>query len=240
MDIAAELPGPDDALKWAWLAAFGPGLAFSLFGVLLLVSAWLGAVRSTRQVVLRANGAVRAGRARLSRMPRAQVGALLLLSSLLLALLTAWVPGVLVMGNVARYALDSASQEEFVALDPVAMWADGLWTRWDDMTATYVLCAVILAVLLCVRRSSAGTAGWALALCLPQALWVVPIAAETLFTLLLGLPSALFGQGSGLAEVPRNLVFVGVFAMYYGSCAGALAAAQRLGLLWLGPAAAAG
>ncbi|MEU3256000.1 hypothetical protein [Streptomyces sp. NPDC006997] len=79
-------------------------LALTAFLLFVLVTSWLGTIRSTMALARRLGRTAREARVRLTEMSSTQVGVAVGLSTLLVAVLCGWLLGVLVIGNLTTLA----------------------------------------------------------------------------------------------------------------------------------------
>ncbi|OQR65844.1 hypothetical protein B6E66_01855, partial [Streptomyces maremycinicus] len=105
------IPQPEDLWSFAVRGVFGPGIAVTVYLLYVLVTAWLGTVRSTVTLARRLGGVARNAHVRLVEMSATQITAAVGLSLLLALVLCGWLIGVLVMGNLMAFAYRKSGHE---------------------------------------------------------------------------------------------------------------------------------
>ncbi|KRD06240.1 hypothetical protein [Streptomyces sp. Root264] len=101
------IPQPEDLWKFAVNGVFGPGVAVTAYLLYVLVTAWLGTIRSTVALARRLGGVARDAQVRLVEMSATQITAAVGLSLLLLLVVCGWLVGVLVIGNLIAFPIRS-------------------------------------------------------------------------------------------------------------------------------------
>lgn len=227
------IPQPEDLWAFAVRGVFGPGMALTVYLLYVLVTAWLGTVRSTVTLVRRVGGVARDAQVRLVGMSATQVTAAVGLSFLLALVLCGWLLGVLVIGNLIAFAYQK-SGHEFLELQTrdVASLVD--WLQWNGFTKAYLIAALAVLMVAVVHRGSPNLRFLAFLIGVPAMPWGLSIAVLTLFEVIVGcfawMGTGHYSAGAGFAW---HLVFAAVVAAYLGACVVALRAARSLGRLWL-------
>ncbi|MEU9271150.1 hypothetical protein AB0E04_37740 [Streptomyces sp. NPDC048251] len=227
------IPQPEDLWMFAVHGVFGPGIAVTVYLLYVLVTAWLGTIRSTVTLVRRLGGVAHDAHVRLVEMSATQITAAVGLSLLLALVLCGWLTGVLVIGNLIAFAYQK-SGHQFLELQTrdAASLVD--WLQWNAFTKGYLIAALAVVLIAAVHRGSPNLRFLAFLIGVPAMPWGLSIAVLVVFETILGC-FAWMGTGdySAGAGFTWHLVFAAVVAAYLGACVVALRAARSLGRLWL-------
>ncbi|MFD9004526.1 hypothetical protein ACFV0T_26795 [Streptomyces sp. NPDC059582] len=227
------VPQPDDLWKFVLNALFGPGIALAAYLLYVLVTAWLGTIRSTVALARWLGGVARDARVRLVEMSATQITAALGLSALLALVLCGWLVGVLVIGNLISFAYRQ-SGHDFLELQTrdAASLVD--WLQWNTFTKAYLIAALAVLLIAVVSRGAPNVRFLAFLIGIPTMPWGFSIAVLTVFEIILGcfawLATGTYSAGEGFAW---HLVFAAIIAAYLGTSVLALRAGRALGRLWL-------
>lgn len=153
------IPQPEDLWTFAVHGVFGPGIAVTGYLLYVLVTAWLGTVRSTVTLVRRLGGVAHDAHVRLVEMSATQITAAVGLSLLLALVLCGWLTGVLVIGNLVAFAYQK-SGHEFLELQTrdAASLVD--WLQWNAFTKGYLIAALAVVLIAVVHRGVRTCASW--------------------------------------------------------------------------------
>ncbi|MEU1200419.1 hypothetical protein ABZ446_29955 [Streptomyces sp. NPDC005813] len=228
-----NIPQPEDLWRFAVNGVFGPGVAVTAYLLYVLVTAWLGTVRSTMTLARRVGGVAREAQVRLEEMSSTEITAAVGLSFLLGLVVCGWLLGVLVIGNLIAFAYQK-SGHEFLELQTrdAASLVD--WLQWNAFTKGYFIAALVVLLIAIVQRGIPNLGFLAFLIGVPTMPWGLSIAVLTVFEVILGCFAWLgTGHYSAGAGFTWHLVFAAVVAAYLGACVVALRAARGLGRLWL-------
>ncbi|KFG06358.1 hypothetical protein F3K20_38155 [Streptomyces scabiei] len=227
------IPQPDDVGELALKAGFGPGIALTAFLVFVLVTSWLGTIRSTMALARRLGGTAREARVRLAEMSSTQIGVAVGLSALLVVALCGWLLGVLVIGNLITLAY-THNGHRFLELETRDAISLVDWLQWNAFTQTYVVAALAVLLVAVVHRGHPNLRFLAFLIGIPTMPWGFSIAVLSVLEVILGFFSWMgTGNYSVGAEFTWHLAFAGIIAAYLGSCLVALRAGSILGRLWI-------
>ncbi|MEH0516467.1 MULTISPECIES: hypothetical protein [unclassified Streptomyces] len=227
------IPQPEDLWKFAVNGVFGPGVAVTAYLLYVLVTAWLGTIRSTVALARRLGGVARDAQVRLVEMSATQITAAVGLSLLLLLVVCGWLVGVLVIGNLIAFAYQK-SGHSFLELQTRDAASLVEWLQWNAFTEGYLIAALAVLLIAVVRRESTNLRFLAFVIGVPTMPWGLSLAVLTVFEIILGC-FAWLGTGDYSVGVgfTWHVVFAGIVAAYLGACVVALRAAGSLGRLWL-------
>lgn len=227
------IPQPEDLWKFVLNAIFGPGIALAAYLLFVLVTAWLGTIRSTVTLARWLGGAARDARVRLVEMSSTQITAAVGLSALLALVLCGWLVGVLVIGNLISFAYRQ-SGHEFLELQTQDAASLVDWLQWTTFTKAYMIAALAVLLIAVVHRGDPNLRFLAFLIGIPTMPWGFSIAVLSVFETILGffawMGTGAYSVGAGFAW---HLVFAGIIAAYLGACVFALRAGRVLGRLWL-------